>query len=88
MDEGRVKTVEKGHVAIVVLSDFIAHNREHVKKGQRITVPRALAHAMIAIGNAREDTSEDQDAGEPTPPETAEVADPTPDTRDPKARKR
>lgn len=89
MSEGKAKTVEQGHVAIEVLSDFVSHKREHVAKGARLTVPRALATAMIGIGHARELTAEEYaEAGEPTPAGAVEDREPGAETRDPRTRKR
>ena len=86
MEGGEVKRVDPGQVAVEIVSDFIGHNREHLAKGDRVLLPRPLALAQIAIGAARELTPEEIAA--PTPPETIEVRDPTPTTRDPKVRKR
>jgi hypothetical protein len=87
-ESGQVKKIVQGHVAIEVVSDFIAHNRKPVSKGDRLTVPRALGHAMIHAGNARELTAEEYGAGEATPAGAVDVADPSPTTRDPSVRKR
>ena len=88
MEGGQVKLVEQSHVAVEIVSDFIGHNREHLARGERVSLPRALARAQIAIGAARELTAEELSAAAPTPPEVVEVRDPTPTNRDPKMRKR
>lgn len=91
MESGQVKRVDENHVEVIVVSDFIAHNRQAVSKGDRVRLPNALARAMINIGSARELTAEESSPAptpEATPAETIEVRDPAPTTREPRARKR
>jgi hypothetical protein len=51
--------IPQGHIAVEVMSDFVGHERKALSKGERVTLPRALALAMIQIGNARAITAEE-----------------------------